>query len=150
MAWVAEMQELLEEEGDSFPGYDKVHGLLVTLQEELPDVPLYWSLHDLCSTLRCSAPPLPLLKSALINAGFRASQSHANPLAVKTDAPAGVVWDVLRCWVQEHPVKERDGDTSPGSVILSKPPARAHRTPVSQAPTQPQQHSSAIARARAS
>lgn len=29
------------------------------------------------------------------------SGSHANPLAVKTDAPPGVVWDVVRCWVRK-------------------------------------------------
>lgn len=34
----------------------------------------------------------------------RVSGSHANPLAVKTDAPPEVLWDIVRCWVKEHPV----------------------------------------------
>lgn len=35
----------------------------------------------------------------------RVSSTHANPLGIKTDAPSSVVWDVIRCWVAEHPVK---------------------------------------------
>ena len=58
--------------------------------------------------------------SALINAGYRVSQSHTNPLALKTDAPQEFLWDVMRHWVQQHPVKHSDGDTA-GSRILAKP-----------------------------
>ncbi len=29
------------------------------------------------------------------------SGSHACPLAVKTDAPPSVVWDIVRCWVRK-------------------------------------------------
>lgn len=46
-----------------------------------------------------------------VSAGYRASGSHANPLAVKTDAPFNVIWDILRCWVQEHPVKPQPEDS---------------------------------------
>ena len=49
------------------------------------------------------------------------SPAHCNPLAVKTDAPAKVLWDILRCWVKEHPVKPIQEKT-PGVVILSKEP----------------------------
>ena len=36
---------------------------------------------------------------------------------------AQVIWDILRCWIQEHPVKERDASAAtPGSVILAKEP----------------------------
>lgn len=38
----------------------------------------------------------------MLNAGFRVSGSHACPLALKTDAPPAVVWDIMRCWVAEH------------------------------------------------
>ena len=33
-------------------------------------------------------------------AGYRVGQAHTEPLALKTDAPAKVVWDILRCWVK--------------------------------------------------
>lgn len=31
------------------------------------------------------------------------------------------MWDILRCWVKEHPVKASDKPT-PGSIILAKEP----------------------------
>ncbi len=41
-------------------------------------------------------------RSALLHAGYRVSLSHACKNAVKTDAPAEVLWDVIRCWVSDH------------------------------------------------
>eukprot|EP00217_Crustomastix_stigmatica_P004457 CAMPEP_0183806124 /NCGR_PEP_ID=MMETSP0803_2-20130417/38773_1 /TAXON_ID=195967 /ORGANISM="Crustomastix stigmata, Strain CCMP3273" /LENGTH=608 /DNA_ID=CAMNT_0026050885 /DNA_START=131 /DNA_END=1957 /DNA_ORIENTATION=- len=118
--WVTGVLESLRAEPERYPGYDKVHALMTTVSEELLDAPLYYSMHNLAHTLRCAAISLPLMWSALINAGYKVSGSHANPLALKTDAPNHVVWDILRCWVQEHPVNsEKD---SPGAVILAKEP----------------------------
>lgn len=37
-----------------------------------------------------------------MHAGYRVSFSHACKNAVKTDAPAGVLWDIIRCWVSDH------------------------------------------------
>ncbi len=33
------------------------------------------------------------------------SSTHANPLGTKTDAPFAVIWDIMRAWVKDHPVK---------------------------------------------
>jgi tRNA G26 N,N-dimethylase Trm1 len=41
-------------------------------------------LHDICKTVHCTPPKAAVFRSALINAGYRVSGSHANPLAVKT------------------------------------------------------------------
>ncbi len=30
---------------------------------------------------------------------------------MKTDAPFSAVWDIIRCWVQDHPVKGHDADS---------------------------------------
>jgi tRNA (guanine26-N2/guanine27-N2)-dimethyltransferase len=79
-----------------------------------------FSVHEMCRTVRCTPPRAEILRSAFINAGYRVSGSHANPLALKTDAPPKVVWDIIRSWIKQHPVKEPD----PGSyaaAILSKP-----------------------------
>ncbi len=119
---VRELRAMLSADRTAFPGFDKVHALLTTVEEELPDVPLYESMHGLASTLKCTPPPAVLMRSALLNAGYRVSSTHASPLGLKTDAPMRVVWDVLRCWVREHPVKARETET-PGSRILAKPPA---------------------------
>ncbi len=42
----------------------------------------------------------------LTHAGYRVSGTHANPLGLKTDAPPEVMWDIMRCWVAEHPSKK--------------------------------------------
>lgn len=52
--------------------------------------------------MRITPPKSDVFRSALVNAGFRVSGSHACPLAVKTDAPPHVVWDILRCWVKKN------------------------------------------------
>uniref|UniRef100_G1RRE0 tRNA (guanine(26)-N(2))-dimethyltransferase n=1 Tax=Nomascus leucogenys TaxID=61853 RepID=G1RRE0_NOMLE len=62
-------------------------------------------------------------RSALLHADFRVSLSHACRNAVKTDAPASALWDIMRCWEKECPVKrERLSETSPAYRILSVEP----------------------------
>lgn len=70
--------------------------------QELPDVPLFLSLHNLCATLKCTSPSAIMFRSALINAGYRISGTHVNPLGLKSDAPMDVIWDIMRCWVSDH------------------------------------------------
>lgn len=69
------------------------------LLQELPDIPLFLSLHNLCATLKCTSPSAVIFRSAVINAGYRISGTHVNPLGLKTDAPMDVIWDIMRCWV---------------------------------------------------
>lgn len=76
-----------------------VHDSIPILQE-LPDVPLFLSLHNLCATLKCTSPSAVLFRSAVLNAGYRISGTHVNPLGMKTNAPMGVIWDIMRCWVR--------------------------------------------------
>ena len=94
------------------------------MSEELPDVPLYYTLPSLCETLHCTSPKMDLLKSALINAGYRVSAFHKEPSAIKTNAPNAVVWDIMRCWVAKHPVgkKRQEAERSPGTMILETSP----------------------------
>lgn len=77
------------------------YSILYCLQE-LPDVPLFLSLHNLCATLKCTSPSAVIFRSAVINAGYRISGTHVNPLGLKSDAPMDVVWDIMRCWVSIH------------------------------------------------
>ena len=73
---------------------------LEILLQELPDVPLFLSLHNLCATLKCTSPSAVIFRSAVINAGYRISGTHVNPLGLKSDAPMDVIWDIMRCWVR--------------------------------------------------
>lgn len=99
----------------------RIEGMLSMVTEELQDVPLYYTLDHLSSTVHSSTPPMMQFRSALLHAGYRVSFSHACKNAVKTDAPAGVLWDIMRCWERSNPVKrERLSETSPAHHILSK------------------------------
>ena len=72
---------------------------------EVENTPLFWSLSSICKTLRCIAPSLTKVQTALINAGYKVSQSATNPDSIKTDAPAEVMWDIFREWTILSPVK---------------------------------------------
>uniref|UniRef100_A0A8C9THJ8 tRNA (guanine(26)-N(2))-dimethyltransferase n=1 Tax=Scleropages formosus TaxID=113540 RepID=A0A8C9THJ8_SCLFO len=75
------------------------------------------------STVRCNTPSLLQFRSALLHAGYRVSLSHACKNAVKTDAPPSAIWDIMRCWEKNHPVKrEKLSETSPAFQILSTEP----------------------------
>ncbi|WIA32628.1 hypothetical protein OEZ86_003431 [Tetradesmus obliquus] len=118
-AWVAGLLQQMDQESGRYAQHARLKGILTSVLEELPDVPLYYNVHDMCRTVRCTPPRAEQLRSALINAGFRVSGSHANPLALKTDAPPKVVWDIIRCWVKLHPIKPPEPNSYP-AAILSK------------------------------
>ena len=58
--------------------------------------------------------------SALMRQGYRVSRSHTDANAIKTDAPSGVVWDVMRSWAEENPPTKLS-ETSAGHRLLAKP-----------------------------
>jgi len=119
--WVAAILADVKSMKDRYPAYDRISAVLTTISEELPDVPLFLSLHNLCATLKCTSPSAIIFRSAVINAGYRISGTHVNPLGLKSDAPMDVIWDIMRCWVKNHPVKPQPAD-QPGSIILAKEP----------------------------
>ncbi|GER49286.1 tRNA (guanine(26)-N(2))-dimethyltransferase [Striga asiatica] len=119
--WVNSILTDVKSMKSRYPAFDRISAVLTTISEELPDVPLFLSLHNLCATLKCTSPSAVIFRSAVINAGYRISGSHVNPLGLKTDAPMNVIWDIMRCWVKSHPVKPQPEDQA-GSVILAKEP----------------------------
>lgn len=97
--------------------------LTVVLEEE--DTPLYYTLDKLCCVLKLEIVPILKFRSAILHAGYKVSFSHAYKNSIKTNAPASVLWDILRCWNKRHPVKEeRMIDGTPIKAILSKEPTR--------------------------
>ncbi|XP_057972036.1 tRNA (guanine(26)-N(2))-dimethyltransferase 2 [Malania oleifera] len=119
--WVTSILADVKSLKDRYPAFDRISAVLTTISEELPDIPLFVSLHNLCATLKCTSPSAVIFRSAVINAGYRISGTHVNPLGLKSDAPMDVIWDIMRCWVKNHPVKAQPPDQS-GSVILAKEP----------------------------
>nr|KAF6402796.1 tRNA methyltransferase 1 [Rousettus aegyptiacus] len=121
--FVGRVLEAVSTNPGRFHTSERIRGVLSVVTEELPDVPLYYTLDQLSSTIHCSTPSLLQLRSALLHAGFRVSLSHACKNAVKTDAPASALWDIMRCWEKGCPVKrERLSETSPAFRILSVEP----------------------------
>lgn len=58
-----------------------------------------------------------------MSAGYRVSSSHCAQNSIKTDAPQSVIWDVIRAFVQIHPVSEkRLQNSAVARTILSKQP----------------------------
>ncbi|TKY50147.1 tRNA (guanine(26)-N(2))-dimethyltransferase 1 [Spatholobus suberectus] len=119
--WVAAILADVKSIKNRYPAYDRILAVLTTISEELPDVPLFLSLHNLCATLKCTSPSAIIFRSAVINAGYCISGTHVNPLGLKSDAPMDVIWDIMRCWIKNHPVKPQPAD-QPGSIILAKEP----------------------------
>ena len=81
----------------------RIIGILTSISEELKDVPFYYDLQDLSSTLQMKTPQIIEMKSALINAGYNMSNFHREPLAIKTNAPDSVVWDIMRAYAKLYP-----------------------------------------------
>lgn len=48
-----------------------------------------------------------LPSSALLNAGYRVSYTHTKKTSIKTNAPAKVLWDIMRQWIKTHPVSQK-------------------------------------------
>jgi len=97
----------------------RLEGVLTVIHEEL-DVPLYYNLDRLMSIVKSHVPPMLIFRSALLNAGYKVSYSHASKISIKTDAPNDVIWDIVRAWEKKHPVKrEKLAEDSPAARILN-------------------------------
>nr|AAL79341.1 Putative tRNA (Guanine-N2-)-Methyltransferase [Oryza sativa] len=119
--WAASILSSIQAMSCAYSAYAKISAIMTSVSEELPKAPLFVSLHNLCATLKCTNPTIATFQSAIRNAGYQISGSHVDPLALKTDAPMSVIWDIMRCWVKIHAVKYRPGN-HPGTRILSQEP----------------------------
>lgn len=119
--WVQTILEDVRSMKERYPAYDKICSVLTAISEELSDVPLFLSLHNLCSTLKCPIPSSSAFQCVVNNAGYQISGTHINPLGFKSNAPMHIVWDIMRCWIKDHPMKSRP-QGEPGTIILAKEP----------------------------
>lgn len=127
--------------------HSRMLGMLSVIKEELPDVPLYYAIDKLCSVLKLEVVPILKFRSALIHAGYRVSFSHACKSSIKTDAPAKVLWDILRTWAKLHPVKlERFQNNFALKTILSQEPTETYNLHEIHPDANPQSRRSALSR----
>ncbi len=101
--------------------HNMLHGLLTAVSEELVDVPLYYLLPDLCKIISCVTPPMIKIKAALSNLGYRCSGQHKEPMAVKTDAPPKVVWDIMRTWAKLNSPQGKVYEGIAGKIMSTEP-----------------------------
>lgn len=58
-----------------------------------------------------------------MNAGYRVSFSHMLRNSIKTDAPAKVIWDIMRCWAKQRALSRKQQiEGTPANYILSVEP----------------------------
>lgn len=86
---VAAMQRVLPDKTLAAPR--KARRLLETIAGEVDAPPFYFEGGDLCSRHGLTQPPIKEVVKALQSEGYRASRTHFNPDAVKTDAPEHTV-----------------------------------------------------------
>ena len=56
--------------------------------------------------------------SALLNAGYKVSRSHASQGSLKTDAPRQFLFDMVREYAKTQPVRvDKIGEKSPARVL---------------------------------
>jgi len=82
---------------DSYAYRDRMLSMLRVLSEELPD-PLYYVTSKLARLIHTHTPQIKTLRSAIMNAGYKVSSSHADRDSIKTDAPPEVIWDIMRAF----------------------------------------------------
>ncbi|KAG5513226.1 hypothetical protein PMAC_001596 [Pneumocystis sp. 'macacae'] len=96
---------------DIYTTLPRMKGMLTIAETELMD-PFYYSPTHLSKILHCQTPSMKDISSALINAGYSVSFTHASPGSIKTNAPPKILWNIMRFWIKKYPVSEkriRDG-----------------------------------------
>ena len=99
-----------------FGTFDRMLGMLTVVEEELDECPFYYSQDRLCALVKVGSGKMTSFRSALLNAGYKVSLSHACRLALKTNAPNDFIWGMMRAWEKLNPVKKDKLDK--GSVAL--------------------------------
>ncbi|XP_047029109.1 probable tRNA (guanine(26)-N(2))-dimethyltransferase [Helicoverpa zea] len=95
----------VEDNPDLFGTSKRIAGVLSMVREELQDVPLYYTMDKLFGRVHLETMPMLVMRSAILNAGYKVSYSHASRMSIKTAAPAQLVWDIIRTWAKTHPAK---------------------------------------------
>ncbi|GIX86945.1 probable tRNA [Caerostris extrusa] len=113
--------DMLNEEIELYGTSKRMLGMLNVVLEELEDCPLFYKVEQLSSIVHVKSPSSNEIRSAILNAGYQVSISHALPTSLKTDAPPEIIWDVMRAWANLYPGK-KTFELEPSKTIMSKNP----------------------------
>ena len=118
--FVSKVINYITENQGLFNTYDRILGML-TMCEEENDHPLYYTEDGLAKLIHGHMFKSIDLRSAILNAGYDVSASHAKMLSLKTNAPMQFLLDMLRTHTKNKHISEKR--MVPGSVceaIMSK------------------------------
>ncbi|XP_045156432.2 tRNA (guanine(26)-N(2))-dimethyltransferase-like [Mercenaria mercenaria] len=107
-------------EPEKFNTSKRIEGMLSVVSEEI-ETPLYYEADGLYQVLHCSPPKLMDVRSAILNAGYKVTFSHACKNSLKTNAPNRVIWDIMRAWIAKNPVKRSEPGSSGHAILSVKP-----------------------------
>lgn len=116
------MEEMARGEG-TFQARARVEALVRVASEEVQHAPLFMQLNAMCGVLKTNAPPAAALRTFLVGRNYAVSQSHTDPLALKTDAPPELIWDLLRIFAKQSKTDKK----KPSNLAKEEP--RTHLTP---------------------
>ena len=85
LEFVSDLVDSLTEE--RFSTVSRMRGMLSMVLEELPDLPLYYELSRLCNITKLSQGKITEYLSAILNAGYRVSLTHANKVRLTPPPP---------------------------------------------------------------
>ncbi len=69
--------------------------------------PFFFLPSALSRIIHCVSPSDAAMRGALLHLGYRTTRSHTKAGSISTDAPWGVIWEIMREWArQKSPVKE--------------------------------------------
>jgi len=98
----------------------RMKGMLTLASQEL-DVPFYFTTARVSSHFHCECPSFDVMASALFNAGYEVTRSHASAGSIKTNAPRSVIHDIMRSYILDHPVKLDRIKEETAKTLLSRP-----------------------------
>ncbi|XP_075246276.1 tRNA (guanine(26)-N(2))-dimethyltransferase-like isoform X2 [Convolutriloba macropyga] len=118
--FVSKLLDFIRNEGlNRFGSFKKLMATVSLISEEVVDAPLFLTKDMIFSAAKLCGPKLTLVSSAILNAGYKFSVSHCSAVAIKTDAPTELLWDLVRQYEKEHPIDKEK--LSPfAKCILSK------------------------------
>jgi tRNA (guanine26-N2/guanine27-N2)-dimethyltransferase len=82
------------------------------------DVPFYFTTNRLHGMFHASSGAVSNTISALLNAGYKVSRSHASQGSLKTDAPRQFLFDMVREYAKTSPIRiDKISENSPARVL---------------------------------
>ena len=87
------LQQIVKENIKELSTVKRIQGVLHVVSEELDNSLCYVLDVNLVSIVKFRLPTMALFRSAILNAEYKLSYSHANKDSVKTDAPNHILRD---------------------------------------------------------